>query len=145
MNLSQSGGSLHARCVSMEGAWPNSQRLPFKKDIACNVLPSNGTAGTEWQTGPRECGNSCPQRLIVFPFHGGRIMKMFVQPGKRDGVSKVIFDGALQEANIVLEEGQVVLSIIADDIYTKNATQRYTVVLDPEDQACITQASCGDD
>jgi hypothetical protein len=68
-------------------------------------------------------------------------MKVLVQPGKREGVPKVIFDGALEEADIALEEGQLVLSIVADDIYTKNATQRYTITLDADDRTCLEQAA----
>ncbi|RUM96181.1 hypothetical protein EET67_19520 [Pseudaminobacter arsenicus] len=68
-------------------------------------------------------------------------MKVFVRPGKRERPPRLIFDAAIDDGDIVVENGELKLSIIADDIYTKNATQRYTIALDAEDRACIDRAS----
>jgi hypothetical protein len=67
-------------------------------------------------------------------------MKIFVKPGKREGCPKQIFDGAIDDGDVRVEDGNVILSIIADDIYTAHATQRYTIVLDANDRANIFRA-----
>lgn len=67
-------------------------------------------------------------------------MKVFVRPGKRDRSARLIFEGTINEGHVVMEDGELKLSIIADDIYTKNATQRYTIALDADDRACIDRA-----
>lgn len=67
-------------------------------------------------------------------------MKIFVKPGKREGFPKQIFEGSIEQAEIVMKDGDLVLSVVADDIYTAKATQRYTITLDADDRAYINQA-----
>lgn len=70
-------------------------------------------------------------------------MKVFVQPGKRQRPPRLIFDGVIDDGDIVMEDGELRLSITAEDIYTKKATQRYTITFDADDRACLERAAKG--
>jgi hypothetical protein len=76
-------------------------------------------------------------------FWEGMQMKVFVQPGKRQRPPRLIFDGVIDDGDIVMEDGELRLSITAEDIYTKKATQRYTITLDADDRACLERAAKG--
>lgn len=71
-------------------------------------------------------------------------MKVLVRPGKKEKPPKVIFEGSIEDAGFFADDGTMIISIISDDIYTKNATQRYTVILDLDDQAYINRSELFD-
>jgi len=57
-------------------------------------------------------------------------MQLFTQPGRRPGSPKCIYSAPLQIDDVQINEnGDVTVSIIADDIYSKNSTQRYQITL----------------
>ena len=57
-------------------------------------------------------------------------MQLSTQPGRRPGSPKCIYSAPLQIDDVQIDEnGDVTVSIIADDIYSKNSTQRYQITL----------------
>ncbi|RWB65302.1 hypothetical protein [Mesorhizobium sp.] len=55
---------------------------------------------------------------------------MLAQPGRKPGSPKSIFSEPLQLDAVRLEQsGEVTISIVADDIYSKNSKQRYQIIL----------------
>lgn len=55
---------------------------------------------------------------------------------------RLIFDGVIDDGDIVMEDGELRLSITAD-IYTKKATRHYAITLDADDRACLERAAKG--
>jgi len=57
-------------------------------------------------------------------------MRLIAQPGRRPGAPKCIYSQPLQVDDVqVGENGDVIISIIADDIYSKDSKQRYQIIL----------------
>ncbi|WP_274425521.1 hypothetical protein [Chelativorans sp. YIM 93263] len=74
-------------------------------------------------------------------------MKLQVQPGKRAGIAKTLFSGSLDASDIsVKSDRQVVISFLANDIYTPKSTQRYSITLSETEieQFCRTLRAADD-
>lgn len=57
-------------------------------------------------------------------------LRLSAQPARRPGSPKCIYSAPLQIEDVQIDEnGDVTVSIIADDIYSKNSTQRYQITL----------------
>ncbi|WFP62204.1 MULTISPECIES: hypothetical protein [unclassified Mesorhizobium] len=57
-------------------------------------------------------------------------MRLIVQPGRKAGSPKHIYSEPLQIDDLQIgENGDVTISVVADDIYSKNSTQRYQIML----------------
>lgn len=57
-------------------------------------------------------------------------MQIKTQPSRRAGAPKCIFSGPLQSDNVRVEDdGVIKICLTADDIYSKNAKQRYEIAL----------------
>ncbi|WP_159585532.1 hypothetical protein [Chelativorans xinjiangense] len=68
-------------------------------------------------------------------------MKMTVQPGKRPGLPKALFNRDLRMSDIEINEaGAVTVTFIGDDIYTKNATQRFSITLSQNEIEMVVEA-----
>jgi len=66
-------------------------------------------------------------------------MRVNTQPGRKAGPSKCIFCEQIQDQNVQTNEnGDVIISITADDIYTKNSKQRYQITLTMEEVGMLT-------
>lgn len=69
-------------------------------------------------------------------------MRLNTQPSRRVGMSKCIFSAPIQAGNVQINEnGEVTISITADDIYTKNSKQRYEIILTGEEISILSAAS----
>lgn len=56
-------------------------------------------------------------------------MRLNVRPGRKPGSPKRIYSEPLQTEELQVCENTVTISIIADDIYTRNSKQRYEIAL----------------
>ncbi|CDX37769.1 hypothetical protein MPLA_2130055 [Mesorhizobium sp. ORS 3359] len=57
-------------------------------------------------------------------------MRLSAQPARRRGTAKCIYSAPLQIDDVQIDEnGDVTVSIIAQDIYSKNSAQRYKITL----------------
>ncbi|TIR18280.1 MAG: hypothetical protein E5X34_22125 [Mesorhizobium sp.] len=57
-------------------------------------------------------------------------MRLSTQPGRKLGTPKCIYSAPLQIDDVQIDEnGDVTVSIIADDIYSKQSKQRYQITL----------------
>lgn len=57
-------------------------------------------------------------------------MRLSAQPARKPGSPKSLYSAPLQIEDVQIDEnGDVTVSIIADDIYSKNSTQRYQITL----------------
>lgn len=74
-------------------------------------------------------------------------MKLSVRPGKREGLPKLLFDRLIEREDLqAAPEDGVILTIVAKDIYTEKATQRFSIVLSRSeiDMICEVDAARGD-
>ncbi|WP_163264441.1 hypothetical protein [Chelativorans alearense] len=68
-------------------------------------------------------------------------MKMTVQPGKRPGLPKALFNRDLRTSDIEVDEtGVVTLTFVGDDIYTPRATQRFSITLGQNEIEMMVEA-----
>lgn len=66
-------------------------------------------------------------------------MRINTQPGRRVGLPKCIFCEPIHVRNVQTNEnGEVTISITADDIYTRNSKQRYEIILTLEEVGILT-------
>jgi hypothetical protein len=57
-------------------------------------------------------------------------MRLSAQPARKSGSPKCIYSAPLQIEDVRIDEnGDVTVSIVADDIYSKNSKQRYQITL----------------
>lgn len=69
-------------------------------------------------------------------------MRVNTQPSRRAGLSKCIFCEPIQVTNVQTNEnGDIIISITADDIYTKNSKQRYEIILTDEEVRILNAAT----
>lgn len=71
-------------------------------------------------------------------------MQISVRPGKKEGFPKTIFDRPVDTDDVDLDvddDGNVIMTIVADDIYAPKSTRRYSIKLDEEDLEAILRAS----
>lgn len=69
-------------------------------------------------------------------------MRIHTRPSRRAGASKCIFSGPLPIDSVqVEEEGVVIISVTADDIYTKKSKQRYEITLTSEELRLLAAAA----
>ncbi|MFC6488482.1 hypothetical protein [Nitratireductor sp. GCM10026969] len=67
-------------------------------------------------------------------------MKLSVRPGKREGEPKLLFDHLLEMENLVESpEGGVVVTVVAKDIYTAKASQRFSLTFTSEEVDMIAR------
>jgi hypothetical protein len=74
-------------------------------------------------------------------------MKISVQPGKRrNGSPRSVFDSQLAADEIASDQaGGVAISILCQDIYTPNASQRYLIQLSATEVEAILAVLKGND
>ena len=71
----------------------------------------------------------------------GGAMKVTVQPGKRIASPKQIFDQQIGSADLrTSHTGDVILTIVAADIYTPRATQRFAITFSKPEVDMILDA-----
>lgn len=69
-------------------------------------------------------------------------MRVNTQPSRRVGLSKCIFSEPIEIRNVQINEnGEVQISITADDIYTRHSKQRYEIILTGEEVGILSAAS----
>jgi hypothetical protein len=69
-------------------------------------------------------------------------MRMTVQPGKRFGFPKTLFDRPPGEGEVEMAgDGSVVLSFVADDIYASKATRRFSITFNRSELDMIRDAT----
>ena len=74
----------------------------------------------------------------------GVAMKVTVQPGKRLALPKEIFDQPVGSADVkTTATGDVILTIVAADIYTPRATRRFEITFSKQEVDMILDAFGG--
>ncbi|WP_274423693.1 hypothetical protein [Chelativorans sp. YIM 93263] len=69
-------------------------------------------------------------------------MRLLARPGKRVGDPKILYSQPLTVENIeVRTTGEVVLTVLAADIYTPKATQRFSITFSPAEIHMICTAA----
>lgn len=64
-------------------------------------------------------------------------MRLSAQPARKPGSPKCIYSAPLQIEDVRIDEnGDVTVSIVTDDIYSKNSKQRYQITL-TEAEICV--------
>jgi hypothetical protein len=69
-------------------------------------------------------------------------VEITVRPGKKPGTMKTLFKGELSADEVTISEaGDVTLSVVADDIYTKQSSHLFTISLNRDEFVRIARAA----
>ncbi|RUX34084.1 hypothetical protein EOA23_03865 [Mesorhizobium sp. M2A.F.Ca.ET.042.01.1.1] len=69
-------------------------------------------------------------------------LRLSAQPARKPGSPKCIYSAPLQIEDVRIDEnGDVTVSTIADDIYSKNSTQRYQITLTEAEVSLLSRGA----